>query len=71
MTVTQLLDQATALESKIHKADDVDLYELHQQLHRTLMNIQQSGGRVPARLRRLDLELLDQEIEDSFDNMPV
>ncbi len=71
MTVTQLLDRASALEVAIQKADDVDRYELHQQLHRTLVNIEQNGGRVPARLRRLDLDLLDQEIEDSFDNMPV
>ncbi|MBE1292938.1 MAG: hypothetical protein JJ868_17610 [Shimia sp.] len=71
MTVDQLLNRAEALETKIHKADTGDRYELHQQLHRTLMNIEQSGGRVPARLRRLDLDLLDQEIEDSFDNMPV
>lgn len=71
MTVDQLLNRAEALETKIHQADNMDRYELHQQLHRTLMNIEQSGGRVPARLRRLDLDLLDQEIEDSFDNMPV
>ncbi|WP_294226527.1 hypothetical protein [uncultured Shimia sp.] len=71
MTVEHLLSRAEALEIKIHKADEMDRYELHQQLHRTLMNIEQSGGRVPSRLRRLDLDLLDQEIEDSFDNMPV
>ncbi len=71
MTVETLLNRAEALETKINCADDMDRYELHQQLHRTLMNIEQSGGRVPARLRRLDLDLLDQEIEDSFDNMPV
>lgn len=71
MTVETLLSHAEALETKISKADEMDRYELHQQLHRTLMNIEQSGGRVPTRLRRLDLDLLDQEIEDSFDNMPV
>jgi len=71
MSVEQLLTRAEVLETKIQKADDMDRYELHQQLHRTLMNIEQNGGRVPARLRRLDLDLLDQEIEDSFDNMPV
>lgn len=71
MTVENLLSHAEALEIKLHQADEVDRYELHQQLHRTLVNIEQSGGRVPARLRRLDLDLLDQEIEDSFDNMPV
>ncbi|WP_299428773.1 hypothetical protein [uncultured Shimia sp.] len=71
MNVETLLSRAETLEAKIQKADDMDRYELHQQLHRTLVNIEQNGGRVPTRLRRLDLELLDQEIEDSFDNMPV
>lgn len=40
MTVEHLLSRAEALETKIHNASDVDRYELHQQLHRTLMNIE-------------------------------
>lgn len=71
MCVKNYLAEACELETKIQRASDRDLYELHQKLHRALTNIQRSGGNVPVRLRRLDLELLDQEVEDSFGNMPV
>lgn len=71
MNLDQLLARAGALESKIAGSSGDARYELHQQLHRTLENIRLSGGRVPAHLRALDLELVEEEIEDSFDNMPI
>lgn len=71
MTIEQLLSQADELEAKIAEASGDARYELHQKLHRTLENIRLGGGRVPAHLRKLDLDLVDEEVEDSFDNMPV
>ncbi|MFY0619146.1 hypothetical protein [Shimia sp.] len=71
MTVDKLIKRAQVLEERIQNAAEVERYELHQQLHRTLVNIQQNGGQVPARLKRLDLEMLEDEIEDGFDNMPI
>ncbi len=71
MCVKKFLAEASELEVKILGAGETDLYDLHQRLHRTLTNIQRVGGKVPAHFRRLDLELLDREVEDSFDNMPV
>lgn len=71
MTVEELLRQARAISEEI-KGTEGDLrYELHQKLHRALENIRFQGGHVPAYLRDLDLELVDEEVEDAFDNMPV
>ncbi|PSL21733.1 hypothetical protein [Shimia abyssi] len=71
MTVEQLLEKAETLAKSIEGASGDARYELHQQLHRTLEMIRVFGGAIPAQLKRLDLDLLDEEIEDSFDNMPI
>lgn len=71
MTIVELIEKANALEAKIAKATGDERYELHQELHRALENIRAKGGKVPSHLRNLDLELVDEEVEDSFDNMPV
>ncbi len=71
MTIEDLLEKANALEAKIAMAEGDARYELHQELHRALENIRAKGGTVPAHLRTLDLELVDEEVEDSFDNMPI
>lgn len=71
MTIVELVEKANALEKKISAASGDERYELHQELHRTLEGIRSKGGEVPAHLRDLDLELVDEEVEDTFDNMPV
>lgn len=71
MTINELLAQADQLEQKIAGETGNVRYELHQKLHRTLENIRLQGGKVPTHLRSLDLELVDEEVEDSFDNMPI
>ncbi|MGX9350711.1 hypothetical protein ACS3QZ_05890 [Shimia sp. W99] len=69
--VEELLVRASEIEGAIHGATGDDRYNLHQQLHRTLENIRLRGGRVPGHLRKLDLDLVEEEIEASFDNMPI
>ena len=69
--MSELLKTAFEIEKKIAGTDGDVRYALHQELHRTLERIRLSGEHVPARLRDLDLDLLDEEVEDSFDNMPV
>lgn len=71
MSTDELLAQARILAAEIKAARGERRYELHQRLHRTLENIKRHGGRVPAFLRELDHELVDEELEDVFDNMPV
>ncbi|WP_127115323.1 hypothetical protein [Shimia sediminis] len=71
MTVEELLRQALGISEEIKSTEGDLRYELHQKLHRALENIRFQGGHVPAYLRDLDLELVDEEVEDVFDNMPV
>ena len=71
MTEKELLVQARDLSEEIKLAEGDARYELHQKLHRALENIRILGGHVPAYLRDLDLELVDEQVEDVFDNMPV
>lgn len=71
MTVENLLEQARELSETIKQTKGDARYELHQQLHRILENIRLKGGHVPAFLRDHDFELVDEEVEDSFDNMPI
>lgn len=71
MTVEELLRQARDLSEEIKGTEGDERYALHQKLHRALENIRILGGHVPAYLRDLDLDLVDEEVEDTFDNMPV
>ena len=71
MTVDDLVKQARDLSEAIKVAEGQERYDLHQKLHRSIENIRVQGGRVPAFLRDLDLDLVDEEVEDAFDNMPV
>lgn len=71
MSVEELVKQARDLSEEIKGTEGDIRYELHDRLHRTLENIRLQGGHVPAFLRELDLELVDEEVEDVFDNMPV
>ncbi len=71
MEINELIDRAQGLAATISEASGTDRYKLHDQLHRTLELIKLQGGKVPAQLRRLDLDLVDEAVEDSFDNMPV
>ena len=71
MNVDDLVTEATKLEERLRDAIGEDRVALHAKLHRSLDSIRALGGKVPAHLRELDLELIDEEVEDSFDNMPV
>ena len=71
MNVEELIAYANDLEKQLEGTEGDLRYDLHQKLHRCLDNIRMKGGKVPAHLRELDLELIDEEVEDSFDNMSV
>ncbi|GAA6207050.1 hypothetical protein NBRC116601_03430 [Cognatishimia sp. WU-CL00825] len=71
MNVSELIEKATLISESVAEAQGDARLELHEQLHRTLELIKLQGGKVPAGLRRLDLELIDEAVESSFDNMPV
>lgn len=71
MNIEGLVAEAIALEKQLDGSEGDARVALHQKLHRSLETIRIKGGKIPAHLRELDLELIDEEVEDSFDNMPV
>ena len=71
MNVDDLVTEATEMEKKLQGTEGDERVALHAKLHQCLDLIRARGGKVPAHLRELDLELIDEEVEDSFDNMPV
>ncbi|MGH1444520.1 MAG: hypothetical protein ACRBBO_00580 [Cognatishimia sp.] len=71
MNVSELVEKAQGIATLIPETDGPDRFALHDQLHRTLETIRRQGGTVPRPLSRLDLELVDEAVEASFDNMPV
>lgn len=71
MEVKELIDRAQGIASDISKTSGSDRFTLHDQLHRTLELIKLRGGKVPGSLHRLDLDLVDEALEASFDNVPV
>lgn len=66
-----LIKDGDRLIGLISEATGEERYGLHQDLHRVIENLRVSGSRVPGRFRDLDHELLEEEIEDQFDNLPV
>jgi hypothetical protein len=71
MSVEELIVSAKDLAKQISAAEGDNRYKLHEELHRTLERIKLQGGKVPGSLRKLDLDLVDEEVENSFDNMPI
>ncbi len=69
--VEKLIREGDDLIGLISQSTGDERYRLHQDLHRVIENLRVQGGRVPGRFRSLDHELLEEEIEDQFDNLPV
>lgn len=67
----ELIQRAHEIAQNILAATGAERFSLHDQLHRTLELIKLHGGKVPSTLHRLDLDLVDEAIEYSFDNVPV
>ena len=62
---------ARRLEASIIGASAARRLELQPQLTKVLERLSMQGQRVPARLRNLNAILLDEAIEERFDNMQV
>ena len=71
MTEHDLSQTARQLEAAIIASSAAKRLELQPQLSRVLDRLQRDGHHVPARLRNLNAVLLDEAIEERFDNMPV
>lgn len=67
------MDSATisALEDQIKAARGAARLKMQPKLEAALLQLEQDGMRVPARLRNLNDALIQEQIEDRFDNLPV
>ena len=71
MPEQKFLNLIDELEKEIAEATGDDRHEMQAELHKTVEKMRAAGIEVPARLRELDNEAIEEEIEDRFDNMPV
>ena len=69
--MADLMIVAADLEQKIDAAQGASRLKYQPQLTRVMEQMKQAGLQVPGRLRRLEANLIDEAIEDRFDNMPV
>lgn len=59
------------LANEVRKASAMRRLELQPKFSRMIADMQRSGQPVPARLRNLHEQLLEEAIEARFDNLPV
>lgn len=71
MSEHELFLTARRLEASIIGAPAARRLELQPQLTKVIERLAMQGQQVPARLRNLNAVLLDEVIEDRFDNLPV
>ena len=71
MSEHELFLTARRLEASIIGAPAARRLELQPQLNKVIERLAMQGQHVPARLRNLNAVLLDEAIEDRFDNLPV
>lgn len=69
--MADLMIVAADLEQKIDAAQGASRLKYQPQLTRVMEQMKDAGLKVPGRLRRLEANLIDEAIEDRFDNMPV
>jgi hypothetical protein len=67
----QLCANAESMARDIARASAFNRRRMQPEFNRVLVTLRLDGVPVPAHLRRLDSELLDEVIEARFDNMPV
>ena len=71
MNEQDLFLTARRLEASIVGATAARRLELQPQLTKVIDRLVMQGQHVPARLRNLNAVLLDEAIEERFDNLPV
>ena len=71
MTTAELCQIAEQLEREICGAPAARRIRLQPKFSNVLKQMHDAGAVVPPRLRSLDSILIEEVIEDRFDNMPV
>lgn len=71
MTTSQWTERAESLEAEIQSANATARISLQPRLQKVINHLEADGMRIPARLKKLNAELIDEATEAQFDNMPV
>ncbi len=71
MSIEDLKIRAADLEQQIAAASDDLRPALRDELHSAIETLRRSGADVSAHLNSLDHALVDEAVEDQFDNMPI
>lgn len=66
-----LVSHADQLAREIKLASAETRLRMQPELGRVLQELEQAGTAVPARLRNLHEQLLEEAIEAQFDNLPI
>ena len=71
MAEKKFMQLIAQLEAEIAEATDDTRHEIQGELHKTVEKMRAQGIAIPARLRELDNQAIEDEMEDRFDNMPL
>lgn len=66
-----LVSHADELAQQIRQASPEIRLKMQPDFGRVLQELEQAGTAVPARLRNLHEQLLEEAIEAQFDNLPI
>jgi hypothetical protein len=66
-----LLGAAEVLEARILEQNSRGRLAMRPEFDNVVARLRRNGGTVPGRLRRLEVALRQEAIEEMFDNMPV
>lgn len=66
-----VISHADELAQKIRASSPDDRLKLQPEFGRVLQELEQNGAAIPARLRNLHEQLLEEAIEARFDNLPI
>lgn len=71
MTNEDLLSAAEVLEARILAENSRGRLAMRPEFNRVVARLRRNGAAVPGRLRRLEVALGQEAVEEMFDNMPV
>lgn len=71
MPLEELKSRADALEEQIAATSDAERPPLRAQLHQVIAEMAKLGAPIPRHYRELEHDLVEEEIEEQFDNMPL
>ena len=71
MTDKTILEAIATIEDRIDAASPESRDAVLSELRSMMSDLRAKGRKVPQRLRELEEMLIDEAVEDQFDNLPV